>query len=76
MDLMTLGQIARRLDQPIHRVKYAIERYRIEPTQRAGILRLWNEDGLARIERSVRRLSSARCQRTHNGGASRSPPNV
>lgn len=62
--LLTLGQIARRLGEPTHRVKYAIERHQIEPIRRAGIIRMFSPDQLAQIEAALRRTH---LKGDHNG---------
>ena len=53
--LHTVGDIAKRLEIARHVVDYAVGRYNIEETQRAGILRLFDEDAVERIRRAVRR---------------------
>lgn len=58
--LLTVGAIARRTGQPLHRVRYAIDAYRIEPVQRAGILRLFSSDDLARIQSAMKRIADRR----------------
>lgn len=58
--LLTLGQLAQRLGVSIHRVKYAIESYRIEPVTRIGIIRVWSEDDLPRIKSAISRVASNR----------------
>jgi hypothetical protein len=37
--LLTVGALARELGEPLHRVRYCIDAYGIEPTPRAGVLR-------------------------------------
>ena len=59
-DLLTLGQIARRLGVPAHRLKYAIEEYRIDPVRRIGVLRVWSEDDISRMVSALRRIESRR----------------
>lgn len=54
-ELLTLTEIARRLNEVPHRVRYAIERYPVQPVQRAGIIRLFSEDQLPQIESALRR---------------------
>ena len=53
--LMTVGQVAERLEAPLHRVKYAIDAYGIAPAGRVGILRVWSEDDLPQIRNALRR---------------------
>jgi hypothetical protein len=58
--ILTLGDVARRLDKSPHVVDYAIRTYRIEPRQRAGILRLWAEADVPTIAAAMRRVSERR----------------
>jgi hypothetical protein len=57
MQLMTIGQIAQSLRIPTHRVKYAIDRYRIPETQRAGIIRLFDTHAVESVKRAVQRTT-------------------
>lgn len=57
---LTLGEVARRLDESESRVKYAISAYRIEPAARVGILRCWTPEDLPRIRSAVARVASRR----------------
>ena len=59
-DLLTVGAIARETGQPLHRVRYALESYRIEPVQRAGILRLFSRRDLPRIQSAMTRIAQRR----------------
>lgn len=43
-ELLTVGQIAARLDEPVERVRYFIAHKRIKPVRRAGIVRLFDPD--------------------------------
>ena len=61
MPLMTLGEIAKKLHLPAHRVKYAIETYQIEPVCRIGIVRVWDEAGLEHIRSAVKRIAGRSC---------------
>ncbi len=56
-ELKTVGDIARDEGIPPHRVAYAIETYRIEPTQRAGILRLYDASKIVTIRSALRRIA-------------------
>lgn len=58
--LKTIGDIARALGVTSSRVAYAIEQYRIKPTQRAGILRIFDEDKVDVIRSAVRRIEANR----------------
>ena len=48
-NLMTLGQVAERLDVPTYTLAYAIQKGRIKPYCRVGITRVWVEADLPRI---------------------------
>ena len=58
--LMTLGELAKFFNVPEHVVEYAIRRCRVEPTQRAGILRLWDSDGRREVEEALRQIRRPR----------------
>jgi hypothetical protein len=58
--LLTVGALARELGEPLHRVKYCIDAYGIEPTQRAGVLRLFSRDDLPRIKSALVRIAQRR----------------
>lgn len=57
-DLLTLGQIASRLGVPVHRARYAIDLYKIQPVTRIGIIRVWQPDALERIASALRRIGN------------------
>lgn len=63
-DLMTLREIARECGVRTHVAKYAIAEYRIEPRQRAGIIRLFSADQLPAIQAAIRRTTGHR-EATH-----------
>ena len=56
-NLLTLSQLARRLNVSQHRVKYAIETHGVRPFTRVGIIRVWTEDAIPRIEEALRQIS-------------------
>jgi hypothetical protein len=58
--LQTVGDIAKAEGVRASRVAYAIDVYRIAPTQRAGILRLFDEAGVDAIRSALRRIESRR----------------
>lgn len=58
--LLTVGAIARELRQPLHRIKYCLDAYSIEPIQRAGVLRLFSRDDLPRIKSALIRIAERR----------------
>lgn len=47
--LLTIGEMARRLGWPLHKVDYLLRSRRIEPKARAGILRIFGEDVIERL---------------------------
>lgn len=53
---LTVRDVARALREPTHRVVYAIREYRIDPVQRAGIIRLFSSDQLPTIASAVKRV--------------------
>ncbi len=55
--LLTIGDIARVVGVPVHRVSYAVDTYGIEPTQRAGILRLFDEEKVENIRLAMTRIA-------------------
>ena len=58
--LFTLGQLANRVDATTHQVKYAVDQYRIAPTMRVGIIRVWSEDAIPLIQSALKRIASKR----------------
>ena len=58
--LFTLGQLAERLDVSTHRLKYAVDQYRIVPVGRVGIIRVWSEDQIPSIRSALARIASNR----------------
>ena len=59
-ELLTVRDISRRLSVPLHRLKYALEVYDIQPRQRVGIIRQWFVDDLPAIAAAVRRVAGRR----------------
>lgn len=57
---LTIGDICRETGAPAHRVKYAIDTYRIEPIGRAGVLRVFSRDQLLQIRSAMERISGRR----------------
>ena len=55
--LQTVGDIARDEGVPPYKIAYAISTYGIEPTQRAGVLRLFDEVKIAAIRSALRRIA-------------------
>jgi DNA-binding transcriptional MerR regulator len=62
--LMTIGELAERLDVSTHRIKYAIDQYRIKPTRRVGIIRVWSENAIPQIENALDCISRKRSRKS------------
>ncbi len=58
--LPTVGTIAQRLGEPIHRVAYVIETRGIEPIGRAGHARVFTEAAVERIASELREIDAGR----------------
>jgi len=56
----TVGEIARRLGVPVHRVEYVIRARAIAPCGRAGNARVFTEADVARIGAELRRIEMER----------------
>ena len=54
--LPTVGEIARRLDEPLHRVEYVIRSRRIDEAGRAGNARVFSEADVNYIAGELRRI--------------------
>lgn len=53
----TVGEIARRIGQPLHRVEYVIRARGILPAGRAGNARVFTEADVVRIESELQRIA-------------------
>lgn len=61
-ELLTIGDLARRPDFEgfsQQQISYAIQEYRIEPRQRAGIIRLFSESQVATILSALHRITKS-----------------
>ncbi len=56
----TVGEIARRLGQPVHRVEYLIRSRGVEPSGVAGNARVFTEEDVARIASEMDRIDQQR----------------
>ena len=56
----TVGENARRLGVPLHRVEYVIRSRGIRPTARAGNARLFTDNDVCRIKSELARIDSDR----------------
>jgi len=54
--LPTVGEIARRLNVPLHRVEYVILSRNLRPSGRAGNARVFTEADVAHIASELRRI--------------------
>lgn len=52
-DLFTVGDISRELDNPRHRVTYAIDKLGLNPVTRAGIIRLFSREQVDEIRATL-----------------------
>jgi DNA-binding transcriptional MerR regulator len=56
----TVGEISRRLGEPIHRVEYIIRARGIKASGRAGNSRIFTESDIARIADELSRIAKER----------------
>lgn len=56
--LLTIGEIARQLSQPIHRIEYILRARDIEPTSRAGNIRVFTEADVSYIAGELRHIDA------------------
>jgi hypothetical protein len=56
--ILTIGQIARRLNEPIHRIDYAIKTRNIMPVGIAGNARVFEEEHVEQIAAALREIDS------------------
>jgi DNA-binding transcriptional MerR regulator len=61
----TVGEIARRLGVPVHRVEYVVRSRNIRPGGRAGNCRVFTEEDVVRITAELRQIDARR----RTGGA-------
>jgi len=54
----TVGEIARRFGEPLHRIEYVIRSRGIKPLGRAGNARVFSELAVERIGEELRRIDS------------------
>jgi len=54
----TVGEIARRLGQPVHRIEYVIRSRQLRPSGRAGNSRVFAEEDVARISAELRQIDN------------------
>lgn len=51
--LFTVGEISEQLGEPIPRVAYVIQKYRLKPVERVGIIRRFSGDQIAAIKKGL-----------------------
>ena len=61
-DVKTVGQIARDLGEPEHRVKHIVNSRRIESLGRVGIIRLYGPDAVDRVRDELHAIDARRRQ--------------
>ena len=54
----TVGEISRRLGEPLHRIEYIIRARTIQPASRAGHVRIFTEADVERIGSELRRIDA------------------
>ncbi len=65
-DAKTVGQIARDLGEPEHRVKHVVNSRRIEPLGRVGIIRLYGPAAVDRVRQALRDIDARRHSLSRN----------
>ena len=58
--LPTVGEIAHRLGQPIHRIDYIIRTRELQPIGWAGNARIFADEDVALVARELRRIDEMR----------------
>ena len=61
----TVGEIARRLGEPVWRIEYLIRSRHIQPISRAGNARVFTDDDVHRIARELKRMDQERGGKRH-----------
>ena len=57
---LTLGEIARRLNCPLHKIEYLLRTREIQPIQRAGNLRVFSEKSLGLLKAELENRDKGR----------------
>lgn len=57
---LTVGQIARKLGKPVYQVTYAIQKARVDPAERVGVLRRFSPEGVGRIKSALDEIAARR----------------
>lgn len=53
---LTVGEIARQTNQPVHRIEYIIRSRNIQPNQRAGNARVFSKSDFEFIASEIKRI--------------------
>ncbi len=61
-DLMTIGQIADELGMTLRRVGYLIDREKIKPVWRVGIIRLFDSSAFLKIKTASEEMDAKRAR--------------
>jgi hypothetical protein len=67
---LTIGAIASELNEPVHRVQYAIKTRGIEPTSVAGRVRVFSPESAERLADILREIDR-QTDKSQGGGACR-----
>ncbi len=60
---VTIGEVARRLDVPLHRIQYVVRtRQHLAHLARAGIIRCFDEPAIAAIQSELTLIASRRAE--------------
>ena len=68
--LMTVGEIAKRLNQPVHRIEYLIQARRIRPRAMAGNARCFDDAAVAELRRHINTLDARQMRAPASEGGS------
>jgi len=60
LSLPTVGEIARRLDAPLHKIAYIIRSRNIQPISTAGNLRVFSDTQVHRIASELQQIEQER----------------
>jgi hypothetical protein len=58
--LLTVGEIARRLDRPMHRIEYLLRSRHVKPSGRAGNALVYGESDVTFIAAELQRMDAER----------------
>jgi DNA-binding transcriptional MerR regulator len=58
--LPTIGAIAERLGQPLHRIRYVLDTRHIQPTGRAGNAKVYSDGDVERVRVALAQIDGAK----------------